>query len=50
LYSDVEDDDDGGDADGPTDGEDGGVSVSLDIPSNSSNFTIPFLLDPVFAL
>ena len=50
LYSDVEDDDDGGDADGPTDGEDGGVSVSLDIPSNSSNFTIPFLLDSVFAL
>jgi hypothetical protein len=48
LYSDVEDDD-GGDDD-PIDGEEGGASVSLDGPSNSSYFTIPFLLDPVFAL
>ena len=50
LYSDVEDDDDGADADDPIDGEEGGASVSLDGPSNSSYFTIPFLLDPVFAL
>lgn len=53
LYSDVEDDDDdggGGGDDEPTDGEDGGASVSLDGPSNCSYFTIPFLLDTVFAL